>query len=272
MASDDNCQENFFKDPMVSMVISGVASAAQSKGYTVLLSLYDNEISKFIAKNAVDGVIILGCHDNYQCKLNQAIKEGDPLVLFQDDTVNKTVSSIRAKNMQAIAKAVNYIIRLGHEKIAYVSGPLNITSGKERFEGFKETLKKANLKYRKEYVYIDDYYNEKAGKEFASKLTDYSDLPTAVCCANDRIAIGLIKGLKNLGFRVPEDISVIGYDNIELSKHIHPALTTVSIPYFTMAKRATKLLLNVINKQDVGKCIEFESKLCIRESCKDLKR
>jgi LacI family transcriptional regulator len=261
---------SFFVDPFVSTVIAGVGSVAQSAGYSILVSFCDGvkeTIVQTYRQKMIDGAIILG-NRIQDPMVEEATKEGFPMVLFEDDGIARpNVSSLKCNHKAVMVQAVEYLVRLGHRQIAYVSGGLEIPSGRERLDGFQIGLRKHGIEFPAEYLY-EGAFTEDTGFEAAIVFSKLEHTPTSVCCASDRITIGLMKGFQRFGFKIPEQISVIGYDDIEMSKYLDPALTTIKLLYYDMAQTGAKLLLKMLTDHSfTGECVEFEGELCIRRSC-----
>lgn len=262
-------ERNFFMDPYVSVVISGIGGVAQNEGYSLLVSLcngVEDDIVSIFKKKALDGVIILG-NKTGDLMIKKALKERIPMVLMEHDpSFAYGASSLKCNHAEAMTKSVEYLVGLGHKRIGYISGGLDIPSGVERLSGFRVGLESCGLDFPGKYLYHGTW-EEDSGFRAAKVFYDLPQMPTAVCCANDRMAIGLIKGFQSVGLRVPTDVSVVGYDDIEIARYFTPALTTVRLPSYHMAEKAMELLIEIINGAvQFGKCIEFQTELCVRNS------
>ena len=139
-----------------------------------------------------------------------------------------------------------------------------------RTEGFLEEIKKNELTTRDEWI-IYTSYNEEGGYRAMSRLLKSGDLPTAIFCHSDMIAIGAIKAINDAGYSVPDDISVIGFDDVEISTYINPGLTTVRQDSYSMGNQAANLLKTMMENPDAGaEPIVLPVELVIRESCKKI--
>ncbi|MCB0128138.1 MAG: LacI family DNA-binding transcriptional regulator [Caldilineaceae bacterium] len=163
--------------------------------------------------------------------------------------------------------AVEHLIGLGHRKIAHIAGPQGWHSARRRLEGFHATLAEHQLNLHPDHL-VEGDWTYKGGAIAALRLLNKRALPTAIYVANDTMAFGAISAIQQQGLRVPEDIAVVGYDNSEFSRVLHPTLTTVSLPAYEMGMRAAELLWMKLQGKAVD---EQEVKICgqlyIRESC-----
>jgi len=268
-------------NPFFTKVMKGVYDTCSDRGYTVLIGSSElspqkekNIIEDFKSKR-IDGFIIsplMGDGVDY-LYLSNLLKENFPFVMLRN-VANYTINLVDIDNFEAARRAVTYLIKNGHSKIAYFSGPVHSGHSLERLEGYKQALIDNNLKIHEEFIveagsYLADGY--KAGKHFISSCTD---LPSAIFCYNDLIAIGLINVMDEARIKVPQDISVIGFDNIDFSKYIKHPLTTVDMPAYEIGKTATHLLINQISDstQFFNKKIILEASLIERASCKKIIR
>ena len=165
-------------------------------------------------------------------------------------------------------KAVNYLIELGHKKIGVIGETLKIPTISERIKGYKDALFDNKIKFNKSNVFINDSLREEFfenGYEYTKGLIKENPEITAYFITSDIIAISALRAIKDLGLKVPEDISIIGFDGLEVSKFIYPKLTTVSLPRYEMGYEAMNMLLKIIDKKATNN-IKLEAKLIIGES------
>ena len=142
--------------------------------------------------------------------------------------------------------AVEYLYRKGHRDIAFVHGRIGESNSKDRFKGYKDTLKKLGIPFRKEYVIEGEYDRDIAYRESAKLLT-LPNRPTAIFCADDNMAIGVINQLKENNIQIPQDIAVMGFDDIHPASVVSPSLTTIRQPIYEIGKIGTEVLLDLIN-------------------------
>jgi DNA-binding LacI/PurR family transcriptional regulator len=256
-----------------SEIFLGIQDAANPSGYSVAMysSKFDAEQEKrnieVILSNRLDGMIIATTLID-QKNFENILMAGIPVVTIEKFLKNAKIPSITIKNREISKKAVEYLISLGHKKIGFISEPLNIGKIESRLHGYKDALSGAGINYDDSLVFI----NECLAEEIFDVCYEYIksiflkkiDL-TAIFTSTDVIAISAIKALSDLGNKIPEDISIIGFDGLEITKYTNPSLTTVIQPRYEMGREAMKLLLNIIKGQSVSN-IDLKAKLEIRNS------
>lgn len=216
----------------------------------------------------VDGVVVLNLHNDDQ-ELLSFTNSNIPTV-FIDNFIDKA-NVIYSDNQLGCTLAINYLFELGHRKIAHISGSSLTFTGLERMKGFKRAIQEKNLTIPDEYLVDGGFFSYEGGRSAMLKLLSLEDRPTAVFVAGDEMAVGAIQVAKELGVRIPEDISIIGFDDISLAKHIEPSLTTVRQDKELIGKQAAIILLNEINGlQNAHFSNVIPVKLIKRESCQKL--
>lgn len=235
--------------PFFGEVLSIIKTHIEMHGYDMLLM--SKKIGSFVRsymdhcyQKGVDGVIVISADldkENY----NRLIESSLPMVLidFQNDVKN----TIYTNNYKSTFESVKYLVDRGHKKIGYIRGDLNRFTGKERYAGFLAGCKHFGLPVLDDLIFDGRQYLFAEGEKVAGFIKQMSDPPTAILCASDTLAIGLMKGLLNHGIRVPEDISIMGFDDIRMAAQIFPALTTVAQDKQTIGKRAAEKLIDQIN-------------------------
>ena len=200
---------------------------------------------KFMNDNNFDGALIAGLTSKDPLKL-QFRNTKIPTVLYDNISDGDRVATISNENLNAISQLVTYLHALGHKKIGFIHGDKNSFVSNERFSGYITGQIMNNLEYNPNYVYFGAF-SEKSGHE-ASDFFANTDV-TAVICASDMIAIGLIRGLNEKGIRVPEDISVTGYDGLDIAKYFNPSITTIKQDYDLLGERAFYLLTSMMKNR-----------------------
>ncbi len=263
-------------NPYFSKVMKGVYDTCSELGYSALLAsselstVRESEIINALMSKRVDGLIISPLQiENTNFKhISDLINEEFPLVVL-GKLNNYLTNSVDIDNVRAAYDAVTNLIKLGHTKIAHFAGPAHSGHGQKRLEGYKKALIDNNIKIKKEYILPVEPYTlngYEVGKELFSKT---KDLPTAIFCYNDLVAIGLINALLNLGIKVPQSVSVVGFDNIDFCEFLKIPLTTVNMPAYEIGKFATKLLIKQIHDSNasLNENIILKHKLIKRNSC-----
>lgn len=196
----------------------------------------------FIHQNNFDGAFIAGL--NYKSPLFAEIKNtAYPTVLYDNIIVGDMIATIHNENINTIAKLVDLLKQKNHTKIGFIHGDKNSFVSNERFAGYIIGQTMNDITYNPKYVYYGDFTEESGIK--AAKYFINTDV-TAIICASDLMAIGLIQGLEAEGIHVPKDISVTGYDDLEISKYIKPALTTVKQDLDLIGEKAFTLLTSIL--------------------------
>lgn len=253
-------------------IMKGVTTQLSRKGYRLQLEVVTIEqvwqeqvIARTVQEGALDGILLVVQDDICYDFVNVAIEMEFPLVVL-NARIPQDVSSVKIDNEEGAKKVVEYLLGLGHKKIGYISGPVMDINAIERRKGFLNAIEAAGLRIRDEYLKYGDWQVQ-SGEKLAEELAALKDPPSAIFCANDHMAVGAIRALKALGFKVPENISIVGYDDTELSKIVTPSVTTV---------RQSLEVMGEIGAQDVLRQIQggvslirhtnLEPELIIRES------
>lgn len=268
-----NVRSSFFSE-----ILNGVNKIAlKEKFHTVILNTNFNEDEEITLINNIknqfaDGIIFISGRDNDECIRNLA-KEKFPFVLLMRKT-KVEAPKILIDNYQAIIEVVNYLYKNGHHKIGYVSMPFdNWTTVRERYLGFKKGLKINRIDYNPDSVLIDEtlLFNEiNASYELCKTFFRKANLPTAIITATDNIAIGLYSALKETGIRIPDDVSIVGFDDLLISKHLDPPLTTIKQPTKQAGVEGTKMILDYIRnglETNIEKKLDY--KFIVRKSVKN---
>lgn len=241
-----------FINPFSSEVIKGVCTEADLHGYYVLIcrSTKGEDCIAMYNEKRVEGFIILNPDTrNIQLyeKLNSA---GVPYVVTQKIACSIPTNYVDVDNVHGAEMAVEHLTLLGHRKIAIVTGPDFLEVHKDRILGYKNILEKKGIPFNAQYVVSTDTSIE-GGYNGTMKLLSRGDIPTAIFVAGDIQAIGAIRAIKDCNLSVPEDISVIGFDDIYLSKYMDPPLTTVKQQISKKGTDACRMLIDYIEGSGV---------------------
>lgn len=267
-------------NPFYTQLVLGIELEARRRGYNILLcnsfreTAAEKKYLESLYQKQVSGIILSSIDHNHDY-LRHMKENGVQIVLVDQDIDDLQCSRVGFDYIKGGLVAVEHLIKMGHRNIAFLSSPLTRRSRKETMEGFMLALRNNEIEFRKENVIVAESeeesmsgtYEFENGKRLARKVLDLPDRPTAVFAVNDMTAFGVINELLSCGIRVPEDISVIGFDNIELSSMIHPPLTTVNQPSYETGRQACLLLLDSIDSggsEDVA--MTLEPTLVIRNS------
>jgi len=269
-------------NPFYAAVMLGVEEAARKSGYHVLLcnSLQDGSLEegylKTLFEKQVKGVILSSISGNRKL-MTHLIKMGLNVIAIDQKLDMPDVLQIEFDYRRGGYMAAQYLLEKGHRKIGYVTAPLDRPSRQHIYHGFFEALHSAGVDKNDSYVQIadeekevyDGIYEFENGKVLTRKLLQLDELPSAIFACNDLTAFGVINELAANGLRVPEDISVMGFDNIEFSRMVTPALTTIKQPNYEMGKLACSMLLDKLRKDNNHEMdVMLLPKLIVRDSVK----
>lgn len=191
-----------------------------------------------------------------------------PYVLIDQADVTENSSVIEATNWQGAYEATSYLIQLGHTRIAFIKGSLAVRSAVDRLQGYKAALTNYNIPIRQELI-VEGDYQQQSGYETTKKLLQSEDsLPTAIFASNDLSAFGAMDAVRECGLRIPDDISIIGFDDIPQASFVYPKLTTIRQPLEQMGQIAARMLLEQIEDQSLPpKRVTLATQLVIRDTC-----
>lgn len=263
-----------FSNSFYSLVFNGAEEESRSQGYNLFYQTVDeNSMSdlmsfKLIKEKKVDGLLLVG-EMNHDFILKLREKE-IPLVLVDHWIQGIDLDAIVTDNVNSAFEAVNYLIDLGHRTIGFVSASFQYETFNERFKGYKLALQKHNLEYNENFLQINVPWS---GYGVMDKILARKVFPTAIFACNDLIAIRIMTAIQDRNLKIPDDISVIGFDDIDLSSQIYPALTTLRVHKEEMGSLAVKRLIQGINdKERVPKKTVLPTELVTRKSCKKFRK
>jgi LacI family transcriptional regulator len=236
--------------------IDGARDAAYANGK--LLSVYSTHGNADVEKQVLDAVlaspnvfgVVYATVYTRKVTLPAALSQV-PTVLLNCYTSEGGQSSIVPAEVAGGHVATEYLLRAGHRRIGYINGEHWQDAAKDRLKGYRTALATADLPYAPELVRDGDW-SSGTGFEHTLSLMRETHPPTAIFCANDLMALGSIEALKQLGYRVPDDVSVLGYDDQEIARHTHPPLSTVVLPNYELGRWAVETLLQEVHNQAAG--------------------
>ena len=249
--------------------IRGVTKAISEKGYQLMIFTKDKfdsgQCLKLYKSKLVGGLILVGIQKNDIEQVAEVKKHQVPVTLLC--AYCKGINSFDCDNVKGGYIATRHLIDSGRKRIAFIHGRENWFDAEDRFKGYKKAIAEIGVKFIKEYVeYAYFSYNE--AEVAMGKLLALKNPPEAVFAANDRMAIGAIKAIKKAGKKIPEELAVVGFDNIPLCEYFDPSITTVEQPTEDIAYESAKALLNLIaSPRKKNPHIRlFEPKLIIRNT------
>jgi DNA-binding LacI/PurR family transcriptional regulator len=255
--------------PYYSLIFNALEKESAKHGYS-LIYFSDVENSNSLNHlNKIDGVVA-SCFPRNEDIIHE-INDRVPLVVIDNSSSDKTIPSIIIDNFNAVSDSIKYLCSLGHKRIGFMTGLQDSDVGKNRYEGYKSGLISNGLALDDELVYRGNY-SFKSGLAGADYFLSLKKLPTAIVCANDAMAIATIRQVTQQGLSVPDDISIVGFDDVEVASQINPALTTLAAPIAETAELALDMLTSLMNGEKAeSKHIALPAKLIIRSSCAEAK-
>ncbi|MGP8245075.1 MAG: LacI family DNA-binding transcriptional regulator [Bryobacteraceae bacterium] len=257
-------------DPFVSEVVSGIELAANDNGYSVFLAgsnadpTREKSVVHSFAERRVDGIVVTSSRVGalYTPLLSEMMV---PIVLINNQHPGQFVHSVMIENLKGSRDATSYLIGLGHRRIAYVGDRYGHQSDTERFAGYREALEQAALPFLPELVVHGDGRPEGGSLALETLLT-LTTPPTAIFCYNDLTALGVLRSIHVRKLRVPEDISLVGFDDLFFASYTQPQLTTVRQPRRQMGRMAMESLLKLMAGKQSAEAIKVPAELIVRES------
>ena len=261
-------------NPFFTEIIKGVQQAANKAGYNIILCNTNDsaeECKRYIevlSAQMVEGVI-LGAGYVSDEEIRLLDRTNTKYVLLNRIASEEIAPFVRSNDSEGMRMAVLHLLKLGHTKIAHLSGPLFADTALRRLQGYRKALMEADILYNPDYV-METKYDEESGYRACKKLLRLEDRPTAICAGNDMVAIGAMRAIKEKGLSIPRDISLVGYNDIWVASKLEPPLTTVNTPLLEMGEKAFRLLMKVLkNEENETGSIVIEPHLVVREStCK----
>lgn len=254
-----------------SETVTGVTSTINENYNLVVKGIDSYTDFNSINNKRFDGIVLMSQSDKDNAFIYYILKSGIPLVVLNREIEESSLINILSNDNEGAYQAVKYLIESEHDDIALIEGKEGFKSTKERKEGFMRALIHFNKPVNNEYI-IAGSYNMKSGYEAMKKLISLKKRPSAVFCSNDDMAIGAIKAVFDSGLKVPEDISIIGFDNIGVSEYATPSLTTIKRPMEKIGIMGGKKIIDIINGESYqGEKIYVNTELVIRNSVARLK-
>lgn len=236
-----------------STVIAGMENIVNKAGYTLIISqsleLFKKEIAnaKTMFNNRVDGLLVSLAYDTGNiAHFEDFFNKNIPVIFFDRVAENEDCTVILIDNKKAAYEATSHLIQQGRKRIAHITAPENRNVYRDRLQGYKDALADNKLAFKEECV-IAGNLSEEAGADAAEIIKKMKPVPDAVFAANDNSAIGCMLALKKAGFRIPEDIAFVGFNNDSVSHVVEPNLTTVNYPGYEMGCIAAQNLINHLN-------------------------
>lgn len=259
-------------NPFFPFIVRGAEDEANKRKYSLILCNSDNNTKKeieyiqLLKQKYVDGILCCTNPFKNNKKLEESLGSNIPVVITDNFEKNHDGYGVFVDNEIGGYIATKHLIELGHKKIACITGPSNSTSSIQRMNGYKRALKDEGITFDIDLI-VEGNYKIESGIAGVQSLKDSSY--TSIFAFNDLMAYGVYKEAANRGLKIPEDISVVGFDDINISQLVSPELTTIFQPAYEIGRKAAELLINRIEGTFIEKnIIMFEPELIIRKSTK----
>lgn len=241
-----------YSDTFLPQLLQGLSQAALQEGYYVLFYPIDpaqdpNSYVELLRGRHVDGLILSGPRSD-DVQLLKLYEEGYRLVL-QGQLPGSTIPFVDVDNVKGANLAVEHLINLGHRDIGLItSAPLHYTAARQRLQGYRQTLEAHGIPYDPLKV-REAHFVEESGERAANDLLSSDRDLTALFVASDTVAYGVLRALRRRELRVPDDMALVGFDDLPVSRYVNPSLTTIRVPAFGLGWAAADLLIQLLNGQ-----------------------
>lgn len=269
-------------NPFFPEVFMGIENKAIDKGYTFFLCNTGGEYSReseflsVLMEKQVDGILFLGgrinlvnCPDHLAQELLE-VNQRVPVVLVNGRLPHDTLTRVYTDETYGAELATRHLIDQGHRDIAFIGGKTEMSTTADKVEAFRRTMQENGLDVREEWILHEDF-SIASGTQLMESLLKMKHRPTAVFCVNDHTAVGAAKAAIHSGFTIPDDISIIGFDNTPMASTMIPELTTVSQESFLLGETAVDILDQRIGRQEAEPKTVITPKIIERESTKEWK-
>lgn len=254
-------------------IIKGVEDFAEKNNYGLLVYNAKFDDYKHLYKYAllkegkVDGMIVYSPYYE-ETSLDKLKQQNYNIVCLSGYPKTKKIDFVDGDNYGGISLAVEHLVRLGHKRIAFIKGSDHLSNSIDRERAFRDCMKKLELQINEDYIIKGDF-SPYVAFESTKSLFELAVPPTAIIAANDKMAIAAVDSLRSLGLKVPEDVAVVGFDDIDMTSFVHPSITTIRQPLYEMGSRACEVLLEKIKGKYKDEIIQeyLPMKLIVRESC-----
>ncbi len=267
----DNASIAFLQNPFYVEFLGGFEKAIENYNYDICIAVYKKEtdVKEWIKKRGLDGLAMLG---SYEKKVLDSIKDTSiPIVLTDEySDLKSDFNLVKSSDEDGMFEATKYLIDNGFNRIGFVGYPSKYPVDKYRYKGYLKALKEAKIEYKDEYLYETGATFDE-GYSIGEKIISNNNVD-AIVCSGDILAIGIMKKIMELGFDIPSDLSIIGYDDIQDANFVYPGLTTVHQDIFEKGYRSAQILIDILENNRKGtSSINLKPYLVKRNSVKENK-
>jgi LacI family transcriptional regulator len=261
-----------FTQPYFSLLIGGITKACNQHRYQLMLSLFmhrseqESLYRRVVRSGYLDGVIVASSHEDDPL-VPRLLADGIPFVSVSQHE-DARVNYVDVDNVDGARMATEHLLRLGHRRVATITGPLSMAPGRDRLTGYNQALAARNVPHDDGLVAISDFTEEGARASFRQLLPHK---PSAIFAASDLMAIGALQAIKDANLSAPDDVALVGFDDLPLASVVDPALTTVRQPIGRLGEMAVEVLLSLLEAPADGAGsvhrVVLPTELVVRESC-----
>jgi LacI family transcriptional regulator len=260
-------------NPFFTDIVHGAEEVAWQQGYTVFLgnthSSSEREkhyLYKFLG-HSIDGLLIAPSGHETKATLDDVKARGVPFVLVDANVRGTKSDTVLGDNVAGAMQLTEHLISLGHKRIAYIGGRPDISTAQDRERGYKKALTKHGLEIRSDYIYSSHFHREE-GYEIAKSLTHLTTPPTAIFASNNGLAVGVVEALRDLKLKIPQDMAVVCFEDVELASALNPFLTVMAQPAKEFGRIGATFLLERILQPDLAvRSTVLAPSLIVRQSC-----
>jgi LacI family transcriptional regulator len=259
-------------NPFFAEVGQAIETFAYESGFSVILGNTYGELDKedhyitVLQNKQVDGIIFLAAGDRTS-SIRKLLEQHFPVVLVDRDLENIQIDAVMLNNQNGGYLVTKHLINLGHKRIGIITGPSNLTPSAQRITGYCEALQEAGVDCEGSLIVKGDFHPN-SGYKAAIELLNLKNTPTAIFAFNDLMAMGVIRAASEKDLRVPDDLAIVGFDDIELASYTIPPLTTLAQPIKDFGRIAVELLTEQIEQTNTGpRRIMLSGKLVVRGTC-----
>jgi len=264
-------RDHLMANAFLPAFLRGVSDLAHQEGYRVVFQSAEDRTGEtayvgLLREQHVDGLIVSGPRSN-DAQLSRLHEEGYPLVLH-GHLPDCAIPFVDVDNVGGAHKAVSHLVGLGHRRIGLITNaPLSYTAAQDRLTGYRQALQEAALPLDDELIRYGEF-SPQSGRRAMESLLALSSPPSAVFGASDVVALGAMAAARERGMRIPQDVALVGFDDIFFAAYVSPPLTTVRLPAYGLGWAAGELLIRLTNEDELAETqMLLESELVIRQSC-----
>lgn len=260
------------QNPFNAEMARGIEDVAYANQFAVLLCNSDEDLVKesfyldVLRAESVDGVILPPIQESDAAVL-KLIERGMPVVVVDRALKSTNVDTVEIDNFLGAYEAVEHLIKLGHKRIAFIGGPVNISTSRERRRGYQEAHENANIPVDSSLMLAGNYKQD-SGRDLTNQLLDLPSPPTALFVTNGLMAMGALEVVHRRNLTVPGDLAMIGFDDLPWAEALDPPLTVVRQPAYEVGKAAAEMLLNRLSNPELPVArLRLRPQLILRKSC-----